>query len=73
MKRISSIIIGLSFMCFGAIALLLSTDQTFAGNYIWIPVMIASGALILAGARIARGEKLKDIVHDLLFVLIRTP
>jgi hypothetical protein len=72
MKRIIAIIIGLVITAFGAYALFVSMSQLLQGQWIWFVLVIASGALILFGVRLTRGEKLRDILDDLLFVLIRT-
>jgi hypothetical protein len=72
MKRIIAALIGVLVAALGAYALFVSMSQLLHGQWIWFVLVIASGAVILFGVRLARGDKLRDILDDLLFVLMRT-
>jgi hypothetical protein len=42
------------------------------GDWLWFLVAIAGGATATAGVRLLMGDRLRDVLKDLLFVLVRT-
>jgi hypothetical protein len=46
--------------------------EVLQGQWLWIIIAIAGGAFGVAGIRIILGDRLMDILKDLLFVFVRT-
>lgn len=68
MKRVTALIVGIVFIVLGIgliIVVITSNKRTPEGQLIWIQVLVAGGALIAAGIRLLRNNKLRDIFEDL--------
>jgi len=72
MKRILRILIGALLILFGGVIFFVSGRLVIGGVWPWLLVVVLGGALAFAGYRIIAGDKLKDILEDLLFTIIRT-
>lgn len=72
MKKILKFTISLTLLLGGIIVSIFSVMQMIAGDWIWLIIFIAAGAVATAGFRIMVGGRLRDIIRDLLFVLMRT-
>ncbi|HSE61192.1 MAG TPA: hypothetical protein VLA88_02770 [Candidatus Saccharimonadales bacterium] len=72
MKKTIQILSGTLIIASGLIATFISFSELLKGQWLWLILAIAAMAVAAAGWRILLGHRLKDILHDLLFVLIRT-
>lgn len=72
MKTIIRIIIGVMLVLCGALIVAVSIYYTLQGQFLWLVVLLAAAALATAGVRLVMGDRLRDILEDLLFVFIRT-
>ncbi len=72
MNKITRIIFGSILIVCGIGTVVFSGYQVLQGELLWFLVAIAGGVLAMGDVRIAAGDKLRDILEDLLFVLMRT-
>lgn len=72
MKKLFRLTISLVLVAVGVGVSIFSVVQLIRGNWIWLIILIAAGAVGTAGVRIAIGDRPRDIIRDLLFVLMRT-
>lgn len=72
MKKIVLRIVGAITASFGVYTMIFSGYQVYLGQWIWLPIALACGAIMMCGIRVIQGDKPKEILRDLLFVLVRT-
>ncbi len=72
MKRIVRLLIGVATAVIGICIFAASIYQITQGNWLWVIAAIGAGAIATAGVRVASGDRLRDVIEDLLFVLMRT-
>lgn len=72
MKRLLKIVIACILSLGGVASSLFCLAQLLQGNWLWFLLFVASGAVALAGVRLLQGDRLRDIVEDLLFIFVRT-
>lgn len=71
MKKIIRITIGTIITICGLAATAFIGSLISKGNLLWLPLAIAAGGLAVAGIRVGKGDRIRDILRDLLFVLVR--
>jgi hypothetical protein len=72
MEKYLRIIIGGIIAATGLFIVGLCGYEVLQGQWLWIVIAIAAGAFVVAGIRVMLGDRLKDILKDLLFVFVRT-
>jgi hypothetical protein len=70
--RLFYIILGCLLTLIGVIIFGYSIYWLYKGQWIWFIILLAGGAIANAGIRFILGDKPKEIMRALLFVLIRT-
>lgn len=69
-KKVLKIIIGYIVLLFGAWAVAVSSWQTLHGEWLWAVLVIVGAVLGWAGFRITRGDRVKQVLKDLVSMLM---